>query len=168
MTILRAIVLLLLGSCCAVLGFGKTEKIRYRCTLIENLSHALGLLRTAICYRADRLCDAAGQLEDCQPSAFWSAFARTLSRGGSAGQAWEEAERSGELALLSPECRKGLRRFSQALGKTSRPEQEREFELAAQTLSRELEQTRRELQSKGKLNSALGVLGGVILVILFI
>ena len=45
---------------------------------------------------------------------------------------------------------------------------QREFELAAQTLSRELEQTRRELQSKGKLNSALGVLGGVILVILFI
>jgi stage III sporulation protein AB len=166
--------MLVLGYLGLIIGFGclgmlKAMRIRKRPQEIREMINALALLDTEIYWGTTPLPEAFSVLKERTDSPwqdFFSQLEQNIRRGQSASAAWEQAsaEQKRKTCLLEDDW-KIIRGIGKGLGRSDRSEQHKILELAQKHLAHVHEKARQQVDSKAKMWSYLGFLGGMAIVI---
>jgi len=166
--------MLLLGYAGLILGFGilgliKANRIKNRPRELRELINALSLLDTEIFWGVTPLPEAFAVLRDRveQPwKGFFAQLEIRLRKGENAFTAWEICckEYQNKTCLLEDDW-KILRSIGKGLGRSDRNEQHKQLQLAQKHLISVDEKARQEADSKAKVWTYLGFLGGLAIVI---
>ncbi|NLI91869.1 MAG: stage III sporulation protein AB [Peptococcaceae bacterium] len=166
--------MLVIGYLGLIIGFGslgllQAMRIRKRPREIREFVQALVLLDTEIYWGATPLPAAFSVLKEWTESPwkeFFGKLEQYLRRGENAWTSWEKAckEQQKKTCLLDEDW--GIiRGIGKGLGRSDRCEQHKNLELAQKQLAHADEKARLQADSKAKMWSYLGFLGGMVIVI---
>jgi len=166
--------MLLLGYAGLILGFGilgliKANQIKNRPREIREIINALSLLDTEIFWGVTPLPEAFAVLKNrVEPpwNSFFEQLEIRLKKGENAFSAWEICckEYRNKTCLIEDDW-KIIRSIGKGLGRSDRNEQHKQIQLAQKHLSAIDEKARQLADSKAKVWSYLGFLGGLALVL---
>jgi stage III sporulation protein AB len=166
--------MLIIGYLGLIIGFGflgmiKAMQIRKRPREIREMIQALALLDTEIYWGAAPLPEAFAVLKERTEApwnTFFSELERRLRKGENAWSSWEKvSNEQRKRCCLTEEDWKIIRGIGKGLGRSDRHEQHKILELAQRHLSNVDEKARQQADSKAKMWSYLGFLGGMAMVI---
>ncbi len=169
--------MLIIGYLGMIIGFGflgllKANQIKRRPREIREMINALALLDTEIYWGVTPLPEAFKVLKDRTDSPwkeFFSKLEEKLRKGENAFTAWEMTirEHQKQISLRDDDWRI-IKEIGKGLGRSDRNEQHKQLELAQKHLTSIDGRARLEAESKAKMWSYLGFLGGIAVVIIMI
>jgi len=169
MLLLAYVVLIAAFGC---LGLLKAKQIKKRPREIREMMRALALLDTEIFWGATPLPAAFAVIKDRTDSPWKEFFAKLeeqVKRGESASHSWEKnVVELRRMTCLEEEEWKVIKDLGKELGRSDRSEQHKHLELVQKHLAALWERARAQADSKAKMWSYLGFLGGAAMVIFII
>ncbi|RJE48376.1 MULTISPECIES: stage III sporulation protein AB [unclassified Dehalobacter] len=167
--------MLVAGYLALIIGFGclgiiRANQIKKRPQEIREMINALALLDTEIYWGATPLPDAFRVLKE-RTGPPWQAFFASLEEkiraGENASQAWKKSiEMHRRKTCLTDDDWLVISGISQGLGRSDRNEQHKQLELVQRHLAGVDEKARQQAESRAKMWSYLGFLGGIAAVIM--
>lgn len=169
--------MLIIGYIGLIIGFGclgilKARQVKRRPREIREMINALVLLDTEIYWGVTPLPEAFGVLKKRTETPWQEFFAESeekLRNGENASSAWEKTIRQHKKkCCLTEEDWKIIGEIGKGLGRSDRNEQHKQLEIAQRHLNSIDEKARQQADSKAKMWSYLGFLGGMAVVIIMI
>jgi len=166
--------MLIMGYLGLIIGFGclgiiKAMHIKKRPREIREMIQALAMLDTEIFWGATPLPEAFAVLKERTDSPwkdFFSELEDKVRSGENALSAWEKViQEQRRKFCLNEEDWRIIKGIGKGLGRSDRSEQHKILELAQKQLSHADENARQQVDSKAKMWSYLGFLGGMTVVI---
>ncbi|RNC29270.1 MAG: hypothetical protein AWM53_00623 [Candidatus Dichloromethanomonas elyunquensis] len=166
--------MLVIGYIGLIVGFGclgllKAMRIRKRPREIREFVQALTLLDTEIYWGATPLPGAFSVLKERTESPwkeFFGGLELCLRKGENSWTSWEKACKDHQRKTCLQDEEWGIiRGIGKGLGRSDRNEQHKILELAQKQLHNTDEKARLQVESKAKMWSYLGFLGGMVIVI---
>lgn len=154
-------------------GFDYSRRLKLRPKQIRQLKNALQILEAEITYSQTPLYEAfhviAAQIPAPSNALFKQLGKQVKEDRGNLQEIWAQCVKkhvqSTSLGMKEEEI---LLQFGRTLGQHDMLQQEKQIQLAAAYLDRELEEARTEEEKYGKMAKTLGFLGGVFIVLMFI
>lgn len=166
--------MLVLGYIGLIIGFGclgifRAMQIKKRPSEIREMINALALLDTEIYWGATPLPEAFAVLKDRAESpwnVFFAKLEEKIRNGENASSAWSGmCNEHQKKSCLADEDWKIVKGIGKGLGRSDRNEQHKQLQLVQTHLAVIDEKARQQVDSKAKIWSYLGFLGGIAVVI---
>ncbi len=169
---IKYIFVIILGGCCAAIGFMYSERLRQRVCLLDALRSSLKQAGMLISYSAITLSEIAKRLSTLETvGGLWKQMQLKLEANCDVQMAWEEAlayERSsgGSVCTLREDELLIMNEFIAQFGKSDRENQIANIEMALERLGVIYEQALEEQRKKGRMYRSVGLLSALAIIVL--
>lgn len=150
----------------ALMGIAFRRRLARRVHTLQGLLQAFSLLRTEIVFLQTPLAQASEKIASQSDTVVFEGFAAALASGKTPAEAMKIA--SAEADELADTDTAILNRAMVSLGCSDTVTQEQHLDAVILQLQEQLQEAKGVLEARGRLYTASGVLGGMLLVILLL